>query len=189
MQTDLAACHAMDVEMTALFDSVDLDGTFDAFCQENMQRLRNFLRSQCRDWDLVDDVVQDTLLTTRDAWPRIHGYDRPMGWVIQAARYKLMKHLDQRARNQAANIDDVSPDRLTEPTSPKEAHDALVALLLQIPRRQAQVMYLAHCGWNEAEIAGTLGISRNTVRAYKQEARQRLQQLISEQEEDDRRRE
>jgi RNA polymerase sigma factor (sigma-70 family) len=158
---------------------IDLDRTFEIFCQENMWRLRNFLRSQCRDWDLVDDVVQETLLTTRDAWYKINSYDKPLAWVYQTARYKLRKHRDQVARTRGTDIDELSPDRFAEPTDAREAHEMVLGLLGRIPLRQAQVMLLAVQGWNEQEIAVILGIARNTVRTYKREARHRLQELIS----------
>jgi len=78
----------------------------------------------------------------------------------------------------AVNLDAVPQERLAAPADGHEARALLDSWLRQLPCRQALVMRLDVDGWSVPAIAGILGLARNTVRTYKQEARQRLRELV-----------
>ncbi|GIH12457.1 RNA polymerase sigma factor [Rugosimonospora africana] len=154
-----------------------IEAEFAAFCERNLSRVRNFLRGQCRDPEIVEDALQETFLAAREAWPKIREYDEPMGWVYNAARYKLRKQLERARRD--LSIEDVPAEQIVQPSDAREAQETLVGLLSRLPVRQAQVFFLATEGFAENQIAGILGIARNTVHAYRYQARHALQQLLA----------
>jgi RNA polymerase sigma-70 factor (ECF subfamily) len=159
----------------------ELDASFEEFCRENIMAVERFLRGQCGDRELVQEAVQETLITARDKWEEISGYEKPLAWVYKTARYKLMNEQARHRREATATLDEVPSDRLVAPPADsRDAHEWLLGCLRRLPERQAAVFALAFEGWTDPEIARILGMADNTVRSYKAAARRRLKELAEE---------
>jgi len=100
--------------------------------------------------------------------------------MYKTARYKLLVLRRRYRQDVVLGLDEVPPERLAEPADAAEARELLRVWLPQLPPRQAEVFLLALEGWPDIEIARTLGIAYNTVRAYRQQARGRLKELAQE---------
>ncbi|GAA4435921.1 RNA polymerase sigma factor [Phytohabitans houttuyneae] len=159
----------------------ELDASFEDFCRDNIVAVERFLRSQCGDRELVQEAVQETLITARDKWDVISGYQKPLAWVYKTARYKLMNEQARQRRESTLPLEEVSSDRLVAPPADsREAQEWLLRCLRRLPERQAAVFALAFEGWTDPEIARILGMADNTVRSYKTAARRRLKELAEE---------
>jgi RNA polymerase sigma-70 factor (ECF subfamily) len=164
--------------MSAPAEPVDAD--LDHFCTTHLKELEQFVRTQCRDRSIVDDVVQETVVATIRAWPRIRTYDRPMGWVIRTAMGVANRMTKQSAdRNvRSTSLDILLYEPFHEPITDAEAELAFHGLLARLSPRQAAVMYLDFRGYTVAEISVLMEIEQTTVRGYRTEARQRMQAMI-----------
>lgn len=159
----------------------ELDASFEDFCRDNIVAVERFLRSQCGDRELVQEAVQETLITARDKWEEISGYEKPLAWVYKTARYKLMNEQARQRRDLTVALDEVPSDRLVAPPADsREAQEWLLGSLRRLPERQAAVFALAFEGWSDPEIARILGMADNTVKSYKSAARRRLKALAEE---------
>lgn len=156
-----------------------LNATFTAFCKENLVKVRRLLLSRYRDSDLVDDAVQEAFLVARDRWADIRHYDKPEAWVCKAAVYKMLKLRQRRDTRESIGLDDLPPERLAAPTDVHEARLLLQQLLLRLPQQHAAITRLDVDGWGAEEIAQILGLTVNTVRTYRRQARQQLRQLLA----------
>ncbi len=155
---------------------------FETFCKTRLHELQIFVRSQCADATIVEEVVQETFVAALGAWGKIGAFDNPMGWLIKTARLKLARAMKQAA---ARNGREVSVDLLVyqpfqEPMDDAEAAMQLRGLVARLSPRQAEVWVLDWLGYRVAEIAELLEIGPNTVRAYRSEARLRMQAMIDE---------
>ncbi|MDQ7907230.1 RNA polymerase sigma factor [Phytohabitans sp. ZYX-F-186] len=159
----------------------ELDASFEDFCRDHIVPVERFLRGLCGDRELVQEAVQETLITARDKWEQISGYEKPLAWVYKTARYKLMNEQARQRREATTALDEVPSDRLAAPPADsREAQDWLLRCLRRLPARQAAVFALALEGWTDPEIARILGMADNTVRSYKSAARRRLKELAEE---------
>ncbi|BEL12111.1 sigma-70 family RNA polymerase sigma factor [Actinoplanes sichuanensis] len=152
---------------------------FEVFFRENYPRVERFLWSLCPDRHLVDDAVQEAFIVAYAKWDVVSRHQRPLIWVRKVARNKLWHLQAQNGRHREAPLDDIVPDRLTEPADPYEARQTILYLLRRLPRRQREVLALEMDGSTDAEIALELDITENTVRTYKAEARRRFQELAA----------
>jgi RNA polymerase sigma factor (sigma-70 family) len=153
---------------------------FEQFCKSRLYELQVFVRSQCADATIVEEVVQETFVAALGAWAKVGAFDNPMGWLIKTARLKLARAMKQAA---ARNGREISVDLLVYqpfqvPIDDADAAIQLRALVARLSPRQAEVWVLDWLGYPVAEIADLLEIGPNTVRAYRGEARQRMQAMI-----------
>ncbi|MEH1128794.1 RNA polymerase sigma factor [Micromonospora sp. CPCC 206061] len=160
--------------------AAELNASFEAFCREHYLKVQRFLQARCADPDLVQEAVQEAFVTARAKWDDVREFEKPLGWLLTTARYKLMGQLKLRRQNSMTTLDEV-PDRLlAAPTNAQEARDLLAEWLRQLPRRQSEILQMSLDGWSDEEIARVLGVAYNTVRTYKRVARQRLRRIAEE---------
>ena len=159
----------------------ELDASFEEFSRCNIVAVERFLRSLCADRELVQEAVQETLITARDKWEEISGYEKPLAWVYKTARYKLMNEQARQRREATTTLDEAPTERLiAPPADSREAQEWLLRCLRRLPERQAAVFALAFDGWSDPDIARILGMADNTVRTYKSATRRRLKELAEE---------
>jgi RNA polymerase sigma-70 factor (ECF subfamily) len=141
-----------------------------------------------RHFDLVEDVVQDTLLDALEAW-RVRGAPaNPSGWVHRVARNKILDVLRRDRIGERALAEWAELRSLTRPARPAP-EDRLDALFLdaEVEDSQLRMMfacchpYLARenqlaltlkalCGFGNAEIARALLVSEEAVKKRLQRA-------------------
>lgn len=166
---------------------VDLDASFEEFCQQNFVLVERFLLHQCPDPGMVEDAVLEAFVAARAEWHEIRGYRKPLAWVMQTARHRL---LIVRRRGAAEPGETVEPGAAGTPPvgsagasdgapdgSAAVAREVLRGWLRQLPPRQAEVLALALDGWSDHEIARVLGVAYRTARGYRRQARRRLREV------------
>jgi RNA polymerase sigma factor (sigma-70 family) len=163
-------------------ETVDLVEFAEYFDDRRVQDLQRFVRSQCQDADLAEEVAQNVLVLALASWPKVGAYDNPMGWVIKAARFKLKHALRLAAaqRNHVRSLDVVVNEPCHEPINAAEAEIVLFKLMSRLSQRQSEIWALTWLEFTDQEIAQLLEITPSTVRSHRDEARRRLQALMDE---------
>jgi PAS domain S-box-containing protein len=148
----------MPAEDDAQRRQAELEESFVDFIEVNYPTIELFLLRQCTDRPLVEEALQEALVTAMAHWARVSQHGKPLSWVRKTAWHKLMNLLDQQK----------SPD----PAPPAET--VLQRLLAELPVRQRSVLALAADGVPAEEIAKQLDLAVTTVRTYTSAAREQL---------------
>jgi RNA polymerase sigma-70 factor (sigma-E family) len=125
----------------------------------------------------ADDLVQDALITLRAHWTRLNRQDDPVGYV-RTTMTRLHVSTWRRRRREwltsavpEAALDDPGLDRVDAAGPAAVLRAALAAL----PPKQRAVLVLRYYErLTDAEIAGTLGVSRGTIRSQASRALDKL---------------
>jgi len=149
-----------------------LDGRVDAFDRLHAAlagRLRGYLRSQCRDAALADDLLQDTFIQIHRS-RRTYEPGRPVTpWAFAIARHVYLMHARSTGRRLrfedrvAADVKagDIVRDGLQAMVDGDEVRRALRG----VPPDQRRALLLHHIdGWSFGEIAARLGIRVNAAK-------------------------
>jgi RNA polymerase sigma-70 factor (ECF subfamily) len=168
---------ADDAATAAKLRRAALDATFTGFFHEHHLTVERFLRRLEADGGMVEDVSQEAFMALRDKWEDVQGYQNPLAWALAVARNILRDHQKKRGRRRVLFFDDVSMPEIPAPTDPQEADDRLAGWIQLLPTRMGEVISMSLAGLPDRTIGLALGISHNTVRDSKSEARKKLQQL------------
>lgn len=143
--------------------------------------VRALVRRRCGDPELVEDVVQDTLMTVH----RVRAtYDprRPFSaWVAAIAGRRAIDALRRRGRVRAGEgHDDVAFETFADPSANKveeagEAAEMVAALIAELPPRQRQALELVKVG--EMSLAEASIASGQSVGALKVNVHRALKAL------------
>jgi RNA polymerase sigma-70 factor (sigma-E family) len=139
---------------------------FDAFARARMGALLRFGHVLTGDREQAADLVQEALVRTALAWPRVVSKDDPEGYV---RRTMVNRHISLwRVRRREVLVADPS-DR---GYSPADGHDAdLWNALAQLPNRQRAVLVLRYYeDLTEAQTASVMGCSVGTVKSQTSKA-------------------
>lgn len=126
--------------------------------------IRTLARKQVADDELVEDVIQDVLLTLHRVR---HTYDPAapfLPWLMAIAHARTVDALRKRGRHKQREVAD---EQLPEPvaSSPTLHEEELAALLAQLPARQREV--IEHFHLREMSLAETATRHNLTVSAVK----------------------
>ncbi|SEG47352.1 RNA polymerase sigma-70 factor, sigma-E family [Thermomonospora echinospora] len=120
------------------------------------------------------DLLQESLVRLRAAWPRVVNKRDPEGYTrtIMARQHISI----WRRRRRESLVGEVPDGQYIEPGLDRAEHDPrLWELLSALPRRQRAVLVLRYYeDMSDAEISATLGISRGTVRSQAARALDKL---------------
>jgi RNA polymerase sigma-70 factor (ECF subfamily) len=134
-----------------------------------------------RHFDLVEDMVQATLLDALEAW-RVRGVpDNPSGWVHRVARNKVLDALrrdqiGQRVLAERAAVQPARDEGLDELFFDSEIEDSQLRMMFacchpHLARENQLALTLkALCGFGNAEIARALLVGEETVKKRLQRA-------------------
>jgi len=168
--------HESDAGPEAL-DQAILDATFAGFFSRHRPAVERFLSSWERDRGMVEEATQDAFAAAGQKWEDVRRHDKPLAWVLLVARRKLLTYQRNRKRRPLELLGDGLDEQPTAPSTAHEAAEYVTRLLQRLPPHQAEVMRLSLDGWSGREIAAMTGHTYNTVRSYRADARQRMQQL------------
>jgi RNA polymerase sigma-70 factor (ECF subfamily) len=155
------------------------------FYQDWRPRLLAFLLSITEDTRFVEDVVDDSLLTSRRYWHRIRDYDKPGAYLFKIGKQDLRSRQAKDARwHQAsrdsetglrAHVDDRADLGLVE------ARCDIVVAIRRLPRRCAEAVALYYFGdYSTNQIARIQHLADGTVRAQLTFARRKLGEMLNE---------
>jgi RNA polymerase sigma-70 factor (ECF subfamily) len=127
--------------------------------------IRTLARRQIADEVLVDDVIQDVLLTVHRVR---HTYDPSapfLPWLMAIAHARTVDALRKRGRHWQREVESEDGSLLIASSEPSQAPEELSALLNQLPDRQRQV--IEHVHLREMSLAETATRNNLTVSAVK----------------------
>ena len=163
----------------------DRDADFTDFVVERRQLLLRTAFLLCGGWTQAEDVVQIALSKLYVAWPRVRPADGAYAYARRIVARTAVDEWRRPWRREVLGGDDL----LDEVPGAERLHlaDALTlrTALAGLPRRQRQVVVLRF--WSElsvAETAADLRLSEGAVKAYTSRALGRLQQQLSNQDEE-----
>ncbi|MFI6129671.1 RNA polymerase sigma factor [Micromonospora sp. NPDC051141] len=156
------------------------DQEFAVFAEASYHQVERILRSACRDREVVEDALNEAYLHGRVKWSELRAHDRPIGWIVVTARFKIMKDRQRCQREAAMAPEDLPPVPRSNIADVWEAQETLRGWLHQLPTRHAEVFQMAQEGFSNQEIARILGLTENSVRSYKVAARRGLRELAEE---------
>jgi RNA polymerase sigma factor (sigma-70 family) len=126
------------------------------------------------DFDVAEEIVQDTLLLALERWRRDGLPDRPGAWLATAARHRAIDRLrrDARFRQKLALLE-------AEPGGGEESDDRLRLIFTCChpalsPRARVVLTLRAVCGFTTAEIAGAFLLSEAAVAQQIHRARRKI---------------
>ena len=155
--------------------------SFDDFYASQFARVVASVRPLAGSWAVAQEVTQEAFVDAFHRWEKISAYDRPEMWVRRAAMNRAVSsHRRRKAERRALRRH--GPDRSETPPSDADAAYAhLLALVAQLPRRQAAAVSLVYIDQlSTADAAEVMRCSESTVRSHLERARSRLQETLTE---------
>lgn len=166
-------------------------GAFEELYHRYHRRLFGYVFKVTRRQELVDEVLDDTLLAVWQGAASFSGRSRPSTWIFGIAYRKSLKALRAlpRERGQdayATGAEPPEPDDLPAPPDGpeslmvrRELGSALGRALAELPPEQRAVVELTYAhGCSYREIAEIVGCPVNTVKTRMFHARRRLRELL-----------
>ena len=153
---------------------------FAEFCRAEQPRLVATLGLYCGDFDVAEEIAQETFARMWRDWEKVRTKDSPSAWAQRvgfnlANSFYRRKMAERRMRSrlgtprEAAHTPDV-PDQL-----------AVQAALSHLPSNQRAVLILRfYLDYNVAETAAALGLPEGTVTTHTRRGLQRLRRWIDE---------
>ena len=146
--------------------------SFDAFARARFTTLLRFGHALCGDPDQAADLVQEALVRTATAWPRVIRKDDPEGYVRRVMVNRQLNVWRSR-RKEVLVADPVEPRSPTQ--EPAGRDPDLWAALGRLPRRQRAVLVLRYYeDLSEAQTAAVMGCSVGTVKSQSAKALAKL---------------
>lgn len=164
---------------------------FEELYRRYHRRLFGYVFKVTRRQELVDEVLDDTLLAVWQGAGSFGGRSRPSTWIFGIAYRKSLKAIrrlsrEDEARGAAPGVEPPEPDDL--PASPdgpeslmvrRELSSTLGRALGELPPEQRAVVELTYAhGCSYREIAEIVGCPVNTVKTRMFHARRRLRELL-----------
>jgi RNA polymerase sigma-70 factor, ECF subfamily len=135
----------------------------------------------------AEDIAAETWVYVVKGLPRFIGDESAWrAWLFTTARRRLFDQARQRKRHPAEPIDDIGAAELPQAPGAEQlaleniATESAVALLSQLPDRQAEVIMLRVLGGLDTEtVAGMLDMSTTAVRVYSHRGLRKLEALLT----------
>ena len=154
------------------------DPGFEAFARRQRRALVAFAWTLTGDVGVAEDVAQDALQATWQAWDREGGLRHPEAWARQVVANRAVDRMRRAGRERRAlGRLGARPDPEVDlPTTDHEFWDAVRAL----PTRQAQAIALHYLeDRSVADIAEILGCAPATVKVHLHRARRTLADTLA----------
>ena len=139
------------------------------------------------DRHLAEDLAQEALLRAWRCREQLHDLNRIRPWLFHITanlwRDRLRRQQSPIAQASSLSHEPVSIERPEDRLTREEQVEKVLRHLDELPDRQREVLYLsAHEGLSTREIAEILSITPEAVKASRSLARQRMRQLLNEDE-------
>jgi RNA polymerase sigma-70 factor (ECF subfamily) len=150
------------------------------------RRLSRFLMRVVGRYNLVEEVVNDTLLVVWQKAGEFRADSEVSTWIVGIAYRRALKSLDHlgvQQRAEARSLEDALDDlqHSAEQVAQRESRDWLAKGLAQLPMDQRLTLELAYfLGHSCEEIATITGCPVNTVKSRLFQARGKLKALLPE---------
>ena len=159
-------------------DTAGPDGAFDAFARDQRQALVAFAWTLTGDVGAAEDVAQDALHATWQAWDRGDGIHHPEAWARRVVANRAIDRMRRAGRERRAlGLVGAQPDPTVDlPTTDHEFWNVVRAL----PARQAQAIALYYLEDRPvSDIAEILGCAPDTVKVHLHRGRRALADTLA----------
>ena len=134
---------------------------------------------------LAEDASQQIFLSVWERRHELQQVDNPEGWLFRAARFQVWRMMQKESGSQAYRDHILALLSSTSMQSPydslvhKQYAEQLVRLIDSLPPKQQEVYRMAREeGLTYTEIAGRLGIGRETVKEHMAKALKRIRDFF-----------
>ena len=152
---------------------------FSVFYRREMPRLVQFVKavSSALDWHAATDVAQTAFERVLLRWA---GLTQPKAYLYKVARNEALARCAAMRRELPAGV---LPERADEVSAAlaagwRDEQRAVMEHLRSLPVKQREVMTWTLAGFTDAEIAGVLGLSTDSVKANRHYARKNLRKRL-----------
>lgn len=140
---------------------------FEAFFREHERAIYACLWRLTGDAQAARDLTQETFVRAWRHFEQIRGYEQPRAWLVKVAT-NLARSSHRRAHLRPISTDtlpDAEAPTRSDPTQRLAERDLIQRTLLELPTTQRAALTLREVyGFSCAEIAETLGISRDAAK-------------------------
>ena len=137
-----------------------MDETFDEFFVRLLPRAVQVARRVTGDPWTAEEVAVEALARAHARWARVEPLAWRDAWVLKVASREALRQV----RRQPFQI---RPERARDESDVVVLRAALVAALVELPRRQRETIVLRYlCDLPEEEVAAVLGVSAGTVKTH-----------------------
>jgi RNA polymerase sigma factor (sigma-70 family) len=137
-----------------------MDETFDEFFVRLLPRAVQVARRVTGDPWTAEEVAVEALARAHARWARVEPLAWRDAWVLKVASREALRQV----RRQPFQI---APERARNESDVVVLRAALVAALVELPRRQRETIVLRYlCDLPEEEVAAVLGVSAGTVKTH-----------------------
>jgi RNA polymerase sigma-70 factor (sigma-E family) len=141
--------------------------TFEEFARSQLQALLNFATVLTGQRATAEDLAQEVLLRAQARWDRIGRLDRPDFYVRKMVLNEFLSWRRRSWRLVPAGDRDLSAGPAPDHATGYAEHEAMLAEIAKLPRRQRAVLVLRYYeDQSDSEIAELLGCAPSSVRAY-----------------------
>ncbi len=152
------------------------DTGFEAFFEEQRERLFAAMWLVCRDRQEAEEVCQDAFLRVWERWSRVREVEAPAGYLYRTA---LNMHRNRRRRAALAVRRLVHPAPPRDELAAVEARDAVLRGLGALTERERAALVLTELlDMRSEDAAKAMGVRASTVRVLAARGRRALRQQI-----------
>lgn len=154
---------------------------FSALLIREMKRVRQFAYSLCRDRDLAEDLMQDTLMKAIENQEKFEEGTNLRGWLLTICRNEYFSKI-RRHKRVCEDPDGIMSARVQ---SNEDQLGALIAKdaishIIMLPTALQRALMAAASGMTIEEMAECLSVPDGTVKSRVHRARMALSELIGE---------
>ncbi|MFG1608059.1 RNA polymerase sigma factor [Actinoplanes sp. NPDC049265] len=162
--------------MTSRRSGPTVEPAFEKYFHDDFPRVVAFLRAAGFSALDSEDAASEAMTSAYSAWTSI---EHPASWIRTAAyRVALRTCRRQREELPRAVRGGWGHERNDHPHDDIDSRDRLVRWLKHLPDKQRTVIALELDGFDDAGIAGILGIQPSTVRSHRRHAYESLKEVI-----------
>jgi RNA polymerase sigma factor (sigma-70 family) len=169
------------VRIARLTRSRDLDA-FAELVAESQSRVRTFLIRLCRDYDLANDLAQETFLTAYQKLATFKGSGSFEGWLCKIAYNRFLQHRRDDKRKQEI-LQQYGQTLAVESNRYESVSDIQLELeraLSLLNHGEAAAITLCHSfGFSHRQVAGILEVPLGTVKSQIKRGKEKIKETMS----------
>ena len=157
----------------------------DAFAEliaASQARVRTFLARLCRDYDLADDLAQETYVTAYQKLASFKGSGSFEGWLCKIAYNRFLQHKreDRRKQEILSQYRDMLEVQSSRYESATDIQLELEKAMSALNHPEAAAITLCHSfGFSHQEVAAILDAPLGTVKSQIKRGKEKLKEVLS----------
>lgn len=154
---------------------------FAALVRMHQSKIRSYLVRLCQNYDLADDIAQETFLTAFRKLKSYNGSGNFSGWLFQIAHNSFLQHL-RRSRRRI----EISDQYEIQQELQTERYDSISTLQMDLEQAirklnsdEAATISLCHSyGFSHQEVADILNMPLGTVKSNISRGKSKLKEIF-----------